>query len=319
MEKLFEEFQNRKIQDQIITHKVYSEKILSNFSLFLINENHHLLHPLLEKENKQKIIIINAFEYLNNTFFMICFENLLVLIPDNCLKIIKKFFLLNKDSEIILLTDKGNQFFYDNNKNISRPNFDFSKEVKSFIDCFKIKKSATKILWNTILISISAYLIKIANQSTKTNRIEKVKLSSNPIKHIQITSDEYIDLRNIYTSNNSIINLIYHIEKQQLLILKQIFGDEKDKLISREKNYYLKISHPFLLKYFGSTKDNLNEALVFEYINGSSISSIPKMKLEMKNKIKIILQIMIIIDYLHYHHLIYRDLKPDNIHEYCID
>lgn len=96
MEKLFEEFQNRKIQDQIITHKVYSEKILSNFSLFLINENHHLLHPLLKRENKQKIIIINAFEYLNNTFFMICFENLLVLIPDNCLKIIKNFFSIEQ-------------------------------------------------------------------------------------------------------------------------------------------------------------------------------------------------------------------------------
>ena len=57
----------------------------------------------------------------------------------------------------------------------------------------------------------------------------------------------------------STIYLIYYIKMEKIMVIK-IFDDneEKDILFSREKNNYLDVQHPYLLKYYGTAEFQMN-------------------------------------------------------------
>lgn len=75
----------------------------------------------------------------------------------------------------------------------------------------------------------------------------------------------------------------------------------------------LSIHHPFLVKFYGTLSNNDNKSLLIEFINGDTLKSIQKIKYNEMQKIKIILSILIVIQYLHFQNFIYRDLKPNNL------
>lgn len=86
--------------------------------------------------------------------------------------------------------------------------------------------------------------------------------------------------------------------------------------INREINNYLYIEHAFIPKYYGkvSFKEKDKNYLVIEYINGQELKDcIEKKQLNPNEKINIIFQIMITIEYFHMNQFIYRDLKNNNI------
>lgn len=96
------------------------------------------------------------------------------------------------------------------------------------------------------------------------------------------------------------------------MFLNNEINNESTELFNREKNFYLKIRHPLLSNYYGSITINSMNALIIDYINGESLNSIKKLHLDFNHKIKIIFQILIIVEFIHQNKLIYRDLKPNN-------
>ncbi|KAK8845191.1 hypothetical protein M9Y10_021373 [Tritrichomonas musculus] len=72
------------------------------------------------------------------------------------------------------------------------------------------------------------------------------------------------------------------------------------------------IHHPLIPKFYGIGKKNKEELLLVEYIKGSSLDKISEMKLNKEEKMSIIYELLIVIEYLHLNGFIYRDLKPDN-------
>ena len=106
---------------------------------------------------------------------------------------------------------------------------------------------------------------------------------------------------------------IYHIESEKLFVVKQrnYFNPEIPKLKERELNNHRKLSHPFIPKFYGVLKrDN---SLVLEFINGQTLLDIKQLHLSEKEKIVIILELILAIAYTHNNDYIYRDLKPNNV------
>ncbi|KAK8841799.1 hypothetical protein M9Y10_026748 [Tritrichomonas musculus] len=139
-------------------------------------------------------------------------------------------------------------------------------------------------------------------------------MNTNDDSSIKIfTENDYIELRNCGSSSISSENLIFHIEKEELLIIKKkdIYDREYNILKEREYINYTKIKHPFIPNFYGITSKY--EFLVIEFINGSTLSNIQKLNLQRKEKLTIIFELMIGIEYLHSNNFVYRDLKPSNV------
>lgn len=104
---------------------------------------------------------------------------------------------------------------------------------------------------------------------------------------------------------NSNVMLKYHIKNRKLSIII-IFNEEP--LFQKENKHYLKVHYPFLLEYFSRTYFDSKKILIFEYIESLPLNNFN----DMKEQIKLILEVMIILEFLHYNNYIYRDLKPNN-------
>lgn len=103
------------------------------------------------------------------------------------------------------------------------------------------------------------------------------------------------------------------MKKKKLYALKHIHNHDCLHLIQRELDNYSKVHHPFLLRTFGNKINQNQNCLILEYVEGFTLDIIKEMNLKMNERIKIIFQMMIILQYLHHNNYIYRDLKPNNL------
>lgn len=83
------------------------------------------------------------------------------------------------------------------------------------------------------------------------------------------------------------------------------------------KNVY-KYRHPNIPKFLGIFQSEKNYGLISEHVDGKTLSKLIQMerqgtKIAFVQKINYLIQLASIIDFLHDHKLIHRDLKPDNI------
>lgn len=53
--------------------------------------------------------------------------------------------------------------------------------------------------------------------------------------------------------------------------------------------------------------------MIVQFINGKTLDNIDQLELSFKQKITIIFELIMIVNYLHKNGFIYRDLKPNNI------
>ena len=121
-------------------------------------------------------------------------------------------------------------------------------------------------------------------------------------------------LQHLGVGCTSYVRLIYHIELGQLFAIKTLYlKDEKGKqLYDREIKNYERIRHPSLPRFYGESIINNEKCMVIEYIRGQRLDKMIKESHFFEDKINLIFQMMVIIEYLQNKNLIYRDMKPDN-------
>lgn len=247
---------------------------------------------------------------------------------------IKKLLVYNQGLNFYFLNNSKDIFNscisikYHEIESINSSSFE-EEEIKSFIRNFyfknnkkkKKKDSKTnekeKNIWPFILSATGRYLINHAYYKLTNDHVKNYRSSS---ENVKISIDDVIELR--YLSNGSSFKTIlcYHIEKEELFVIKKPIKNFYDipKLMRRELNNYLHLKHPFLPKFFGTEEQILASNddpsyVVIEFINGRTLEFINQIGLKKEDKIRIIYELMTIMKYLHKNHFIYRDLKPDNV------
>ncbi|KAK8876627.1 hypothetical protein M9Y10_006845 [Tritrichomonas musculus] len=318
METAFNDFQNSKKNHQILFSNKNFQSIFDNFRFFLIDDENQYTKDILLIQNKRKIIIIDEREFMGQNYFIVCFEETIMIICANNLDQMKIFFNKNKDSDIFALDKSSfNTFSSQITDNQSIFNFSiidqtFTSEITTLLRSFKVTNNSN--IWNLIRRSLSGYLIKKAYQNSYDDRVQNCQqLFIKKLEQIHLSKDDFIVMRNIYSTASSSLALVYQIPLQKFFVVKKVLTSLDSKLNTREYNNYLNVHHPFLLKCYDSPDLKTKNALILEYIEGSTLEDIKMMKLEMNDKMKIIFEIMLVIEYLHNNGYIYRDLKPNNV------
>ncbi|KAK8867178.1 hypothetical protein M9Y10_010154 [Tritrichomonas musculus] len=262
---------------------------------------------------KESIAIMIGFY---NDFFIIGFKQTIIIIQKSSLSFIETLFKSNAKANIYFFAncqDSFNSFI-----NVSNPKCKidslFIDEILEFKRIFFYiyqNFGVSRKIWNVISSIIAGFLIKQSYYKVNKNRIKDSTLKQHNLSYIN--ENDYIELRTIGTGSSSAVSLAYHIEKEELIAIKRpyILDPENEKLHKRELLNYSKMNHPFVPKLYGET---VNEKyLVVEYINGRILNDIKRLNLTINEKITIIFELMIAVEYLHRNHFILRDLKPNNV------
>ncbi|KAK8850242.1 hypothetical protein M9Y10_018367 [Tritrichomonas musculus] len=321
-----------KIQNQ------YLNKLIQKFVFYIVTKDNSYIIQFFQKKNKSGIIIID--QYINtqsnsnlDDYFIICFDYTSILIPISDISLLFPFFSINEESVIYCLSEEIKLKLQQlRNMNNSKFRFNFSegnnrlfieREIPSFLTRFipdygKYNPTIRKIFydyWTIIRFCVSGFLIKIAYQNSNYDRIihyEELFSNKRNLEE-EMKEDRFIELMPLDHGSSSSIYLVYLIEKEEICLLKFFLTGEEDKLFERERNNYNNIHHPLLPRYFGTAIYKSHKCLLIEYLVGKPLSYVSEMNLSINDKIKIIFEIIIIIEYLHYNNYIYRDLKPNNI------
>ena len=84
--------------------------------------------------------------------------------------------------------------------------------------------------------------------------------------------------------------------------------------MKRDIRNYEEIKHPFIPKFYGTIKYDNKDYPVIEFINGKTLFDYDfNFDFNETEMYEIILQMLLVINYLHNNHFIYRDLKPNNV------
>lgn len=145
---------------------------------------------------------------------------------------------------------------------------------------------------------IFGYLIKKSYLKQIQNRVINFTYE-NSIKTRNFSNEDFIELKSIGIGSISIVSLAYHIENEELVSMKRpnIIDNEMEKLYLRETENYSEISYPFISKFYGTTKENNYQ--IIEFISGKTLYDINKIHLDMNEKISVIFELMLTIEYLH--------------------
>ena len=99
------------------------------------------------------------------------------------------------------------------------------------------------------------------------------------------------------------------LKKQQVVKMKQV------EHTNDERKMLKLIEHPFLIRMWGTFQDSNNLFMVMDYIEGGELFSLLRKSQRFPNPVAkfYAAEVVLALDYLHSHDIIYRDLKPENI------
>ena len=302
---------------------MFLDQVLKKYTLLQYSENVDIsnMRDIYQNLKESKEIIINEFKDENQheiqTYFVICFKETIIIFEHSYKSYLQNFLSNKQDLIIHFLSDSKKLF--DDNITIQYKESVSSNFLNSHISTFQKKfiirrfpKPSLKKIWEIIKSCIAAFLIKQSFHKLNKNRISNYESNSN-IRE-PINQNEYIELDYNSCGSSFTACLIYHIIKEELLIIKKpcLNPNEKQKLVRREIDNYSKICHPFLPKFYGVCSTN-PDFFVIEYIYGQTLSNIHQIDLSIDDQITIIFELMLVLEYLHRNHFIYRDLKPNNV------
>ena len=258
--------------------------------------------------------------------YTIIFQKTIFIISNSCLSFLNDLFSTKKTLNACFLSKEAasiKQYLVINFNEIQ-----INQEIKEYILIVKDELSFSgikgcqepkdikqiKLIWGINKIGISTFLMKQSYDQLKENRIKRFfAQKQKKFQNEKINEDEIIKLALTGIGSSFQVTLIYHIEKEKLFAMKQPSSTnfENDVLTKREYNNYTQIKHPLLPFFVGVLQpENYN---IIEFIRGLNMYHISKAKLIFDEKVTIIFELMIIIEFINRHNLVFRDLKPSNI------
>ena len=336
MSELFEKKNDYLINIDISANKINFNETIKSYSFYYILDssfNFTSHQDIISNLDESEDFLIDLFlgKNQNDNFFVIGFKNTIIIIKEILISSLETFFSYKSKSKIYFIPkikEKFNQQVSIENKQIEIDPI-FLSEISNFKDQIKFKvKSSSPIhrMISVVSSCIFGYLIRASYSKLNKAQFETMnnflkfdeKLEEEKEKSDQkFYEDDFIDLRSIGSSLTSKVFLMYEISKGEIYAIKKPIGNdtESSKLNLREHNNYSKINHPFLPKYYGQIRNN--DFLIIQFINGLKLNEFIEKhktnKLEYKDKIIIIFELMLIFKYLHENGFVYRDLKPNNI------
>lgn len=99
------------------------------------------------------------------------------------------------------------------------------------------------------------------------------------------------------------------LKKQQVVKMKQV------EHTNDERRMLKLVEHPFLIRMWGTFQDSKNLFMVMDYIEGGELFSLLRKSQRFPNPVAkfYAAEVVLALEYLHSHDIIYRDLKPENI------
>ena len=99
------------------------------------------------------------------------------------------------------------------------------------------------------------------------------------------------------------------LKKQQIVKMKQV------EHTNDERRMLKLVEHPFLIRMWGTFQDARNIFMVMDYIEGGELFSLLRKSQRFPNPVAkfYAAEVILALEYLHGHNIIYRDLKPENI------
>ncbi|KAK8837057.1 hypothetical protein M9Y10_037106 [Tritrichomonas musculus] len=287
-------------------------EVLSNYDFINVSKVFENIYTLKNIEISE-IIMINSF----GDHFIIGFEKTIIIVHKSKLSLLHQLFSYKSKLNISFLSQSKKEFdsFINIQYDESEITHVLDEEISKFNSYFFINHIYISFfsLWKAILPCISGYLIKKSYSKLSTNRIQAFYQSDNNSSSVDIKDDDiYIRLHNIGFGSYGTVSLNYYINKEELFAKKMFnYEYEGSKLYEREVFNYSRIKHPLIPKFIG--KNDKKKMIAIEFINGHTLRNIIRIHLTNKDKFTIIFEIMLIIEYLHRNHFIYRVLKPNDI------
>lgn len=159
---------------------------------------------------------------------------------------------------------------------------------------FKIENDTIRSFWKVISPSIIGFLIK---QSYKNSRINRDSIPKQ--EKINFSDEIYFIIRNLGKGSGGTVELIYYIPDEQIYAMKLPFNNYIE-LIEREQKNYSKIQFSLIVRYYGYIeKVDKQKYLLLEYVDGHSLDGFDTSKLNYKEKLNIIFELMLTIQYIH--------------------
>ena len=295
--------------------------IESKFKFIGIRNTDHARQCIQELKQTKLIIIdlirkVDQNDNILELIFLVCFDKIILIIDSPILHLFQPFFTLNKNSSFYFL-HKSKEYFGEFIKTQYKEPAESSDDLLSKITPFQdqIHTNENKFFQPTIF----SYLQKIGEMKLRQHRIQSIFEGIDQEQKYNINIDDFIEIRSLGGGSSAHAFLNYNLTYEKFFAIKKFDMQnekfEKDRLSEREIKNYQEINHPFIPKFYGTIENKPNEphSIVIDYIEGQNLQHIKKLKLNDELKLKIIFQIMIVIEYLQNLGFAYRDLKPNNV------
>jgi len=166
------------------------------------------------------------------------------------------------------------------------------------------------------LLFMGAYHQKISQakaiQAQKASEEEKRKKTIGP--------DDFIRHDIIGKGSFGEVYLVEKLWNNQLYAMKvlkkeRVKNQNLTKYAKTERNIFAKIDHPFVVKLDSAFQTDTKLYLVLQYCPGGDLGNLlaKKKRLSEKDTRIYLAEIVLALEVLHQHNILYRDLKPDNV------